>query len=80
MPLLEEWSNLEAVHSDNLSGTIKAVQDSSLRLPLIGNVKVDVGELSSVVGHARNTMDEVFPCIESFLDKVSQTYLMQIKI
>lgn len=44
MPHLEEWALADEEYSASLSGTIKALKDASIRLPVIGDVRLDIKE------------------------------------
>ncbi|PKU73065.1 protein ENDOSPERM DEFECTIVE 1 [Dendrobium catenatum] len=59
MPYLEEWALTDGQYSDSLSGTIKALKDASIRLPVIGDVRVDVRELKESI-HSATSMIESF--------------------
>nr|XP_010928987.1 protein ENDOSPERM DEFECTIVE 1 [Elaeis guineensis] len=69
MPCLDEWTNLEGDYSSSLSGATKALQDASLRLPIIGNVRADVRELKEVLDSAMHMLESVSPYVGCFLPK-----------
>lgn len=60
MPFLEVWSSdLEESNSIAISGTIQAMKNTSLRLPLVGNVKADIKEVSKMFESAEQVMELV---------------------
>ncbi|XP_008783094.1 protein ENDOSPERM DEFECTIVE 1-like [Phoenix dactylifera] len=69
MPYLDEWTDLEGGYSSSLSGATKALQDASLRLPIIGNVRADVRELKEVLESAMHIVESLSPYVGCFLPK-----------
>ncbi|KAG1364263.1 protein ENDOSPERM DEFECTIVE 1 [Cocos nucifera] len=69
MPYLDGWTELEGDYSSSLSGATKALQDASLRLPIIGNVRADVRELKEVLDSAMHILESVSPHVGCFLPK-----------
>ncbi|RWW03978.1 hypothetical protein GW17_00032826 [Ensete ventricosum] len=62
MAYLEEWSLMEKDHLSSLSEAIKALKGSTLRLPIVGGVKVDgmsnlVSEITKVAAQERALVD-----------------------
>ncbi|KAG0468837.1 hypothetical protein HPP92_018165 [Vanilla planifolia] len=49
---LEEWSMLDEDHEISLTGTVKALKASTLRLPVVGRAKVDIHEVKEAVDSA----------------------------
>ncbi|XP_073098908.1 uncharacterized protein [Elaeis guineensis] len=72
MPYLDQWTAVEGDHSSSLSGAIKALQDASLRLPVIGDVKADISELDEVLQSALEMLEELSSCVERFLPQVEE--------
>ncbi|CAL9073733.1 unnamed protein product [Musa textilis] len=66
---LDEWTILEEEHSRSVLGATKALQDASLRLPITGNARVDIGELKEVLDSALLMADSLTPCVARFLTK-----------
>ncbi|WOL19216.1 protein ENDOSPERM DEFECTIVE 1-like [Canna indica] len=69
MSYLEEWAILEDDYSSSLSGATKALQDASLRLPITGNVKVDVREIKEVIDSALLVLELSSPNLAKVLPK-----------
>ncbi|XP_068638028.1 protein ENDOSPERM DEFECTIVE 1-like isoform X2 [Aristolochia californica] len=77
MPYLEEWVSLEKDYTSSLTGTVKGLQDASIRLPTIGNVKADrvcrtMSELAGVVSRERALIEECSHLL-------SKTHLLQVE-
>ncbi|XP_038972773.1 QWRF motif-containing protein 6-like [Phoenix dactylifera] len=70
MPYLDQWTGLEGDHSSSLSGAIKVLQDASLRLPVIGDVKADISELVEVLKSVLDILEESSSCVGRFLPQV----------
>ncbi|KAG0465882.1 hypothetical protein HPP92_020046 [Vanilla planifolia] len=77
MPLLDQWSLVDGEYSASLSGAIKSLQDASIRLPIVGDLKIDFRELKDAISSASYLFESLSSSIESFLptadvvDKVS---------
>ncbi|KAJ0965192.1 hypothetical protein J5N97_026330 [Dioscorea zingiberensis] len=71
-PILDHWATLEEDYSESLSGTIEALQNASLRLPLIGNVRADIQELEEVLGSATNMLQGISPSVNKFLPEAQE--------
>ncbi|KAG9448906.1 hypothetical protein H6P81_008871 [Aristolochia fimbriata] len=69
MSYLEEWESLEEDYIGALSGTVKGLQDASIRLPSVGNVKVDLRDLGEALSSAACAMEAICPGVESFQPK-----------
>ncbi|XP_020590387.1 protein ENDOSPERM DEFECTIVE 1-like [Phalaenopsis equestris] len=69
MPYLEEWALAEGEYSDSLSGTIMALKNASIRLPLSEDVRVDIRELKESIHSATCMFASFFPSIERFSPK-----------
>ncbi|XP_058113124.1 AUGMIN subunit 8-like [Magnolia sinica] len=69
LPYLDEWAVLEGDYSNSVSGAIKALQDASLQLPVVGNVRADTTELNDAFNSATNVLEAIFPFVQSFLPK-----------
>ncbi|XP_043687846.1 QWRF motif-containing protein 6-like [Telopea speciosissima] len=72
MPYLEEWSAIEENYSTSLSGAIKALQDTLLRLPINGNVRVDFREVEEALNSASNVMGIISFHLRNFLPKTER--------
>uniref|UniRef100_A0A0A9D217 Uncharacterized protein n=1 Tax=Arundo donax TaxID=35708 RepID=A0A0A9D217_ARUDO len=70
VPYLDQWSDLEGGHSSCLRGATTALHDASLRLPIIGNVRANYGEITEVLNSAVQLLEPLSPCVKQFLPKV----------
>ncbi|EYU25507.1 hypothetical protein MIMGU_mgv1a016954mg [Erythranthe guttata] len=62
-PHLQSWSLLDRDHCDSVSGGIKALEASTVRLPIIGGARVEqmnslVAELTNVSAREHCLLDE----------------------
>ncbi|KAL5724136.1 hypothetical protein ACHQM5_007436 [Ranunculus cassubicifolius] len=69
MPYLDEWSSLEGEYSTSLAGAIKALQDASIRLPIIGNVKANPTDVGKALSSAANMMELMSSFVSGFMPK-----------
>ncbi|XP_058114413.1 protein ENDOSPERM DEFECTIVE 1-like isoform X2 [Magnolia sinica] len=69
LPYLDEWAVLDGDYSNSVSGAIKALQDASLQLPVVGNVRADTTELNDAFNSVTNVLEAIFPFVQSFLPK-----------
>ncbi|KAG1327344.1 protein ENDOSPERM DEFECTIVE 1 [Cocos nucifera] len=72
MPYLDHWTTVEGDYSSSLSEAVKALQDASFRLPLIGDVKADISELDEVLQSALEMLEELSSCVRRFLPQVEE--------
>ncbi|KAF2318136.1 hypothetical protein GH714_000599 [Hevea brasiliensis] len=72
MPYLEEWSTLEPDYSISLSEAMQALLNTSLRLPISGNVKADVREVGEALNSAMKLMELIAIQIQSFMPKAEE--------
>ncbi|KAJ9159649.1 hypothetical protein P3X46_025138 [Hevea brasiliensis] len=72
MPYLEEWSTLEPDYSISLSEAMQALLNTSLRLPISGNVKADVREVGEALNSAMKLMELIAFQIQSFMPKAEE--------
>ncbi|KAK8962359.1 hypothetical protein KSP40_PGU005020 [Platanthera guangdongensis] len=70
MPHLEEWALADEEYSTSLSGTIKALKDALTRLPVIGDVRLDVRELKVAIHSVNRMFESLSPSIERYLPMV----------
>ncbi|WVZ64126.1 hypothetical protein U9M48_013693, partial [Paspalum notatum var. saurae] len=70
VPYLDQWGDIEGDHSICLGGATTALHNASLRLPIIGNVNANCGELAEVLKSAAHLLEPLSPCINNFLPKV----------
>ncbi|KAF0930086.1 hypothetical protein E2562_027917 [Oryza meyeriana var. granulata] len=67
---LEEWSDIENNHSSSLSGAIKALEASTIRLPIVCGAKADAQGIKEAVSSALAKMDTMASSMWSLLSKV----------
>ncbi|KAL3850986.1 hypothetical protein ACJIZ3_012868 [Penstemon smallii] len=69
MPYLDEWSTLEEDYSTSLSCTTNALLNSSVRLPVSGEVRANVGEIREALGSALKVVELIGSHIQIFTQK-----------
>ncbi|KAH6777186.1 Na+/H+ antiporter 6 [Perilla frutescens var. frutescens] len=69
MPYLEEWSSLEDDYCNSLSGATNALLNSSVRLPVSGEVRADVGQLGEAMNSAFKVVESIRSHIHRFIHK-----------
>ncbi|XP_062193275.1 protein ENDOSPERM DEFECTIVE 1-like [Phragmites australis] len=67
---LDQWGEIERDHSSCLRGATTALHDVSLRLPIIGNIRANCGEIAEVLNSAVQLIEPLSPCVRNFLPKV----------
>ncbi|XP_068643102.1 QWRF motif-containing protein 6-like [Aristolochia californica] len=72
MPYLEEWESLLEDYTSSLTGTVKGLQDASIRLAIIGNVKIDIRDLGEALNSATSTLEAIYPGVEIFQPKAER--------
>ncbi|GFQ05999.1 protein endosperm defective 1 [Phtheirospermum japonicum] len=72
IPYLDEWASLEKDYSTSLIDTTNALLSSSARLPVSGNVRVDVGELGEALGSALKMVETIGSHIQRFIPKAEE--------
>ncbi|KAI3466280.1 hypothetical protein Pfo_022943 [Paulownia fortunei] len=72
MPYLDEWATLEEDYSTSLLGTTTALLSSSVRLPVSGEVRADVGELGEALGSALKVVELIGSHIQRFMQKAGE--------
>ncbi|EOA18897.1 hypothetical protein CARUB_v10007526mg [Capsella rubella] len=70
MPLLNEWSKLDAKNSEALSKLTRKLHALSLRLPLLHGATIDVVSIHEEMVVAIQVMDEIEDVIIKFLPRV----------
>ncbi|TKW32383.1 hypothetical protein SEVIR_2G165500v4 [Setaria viridis] len=70
VPYLDQWSDVEGEHLSCLGGVSTALHNASLRLPVIGNVKANCGEITEVLTSAVQLLEPLSPYVGNFLPKV----------
>ncbi|KAL8490138.1 hypothetical protein ACS0TY_025879 [Phlomoides rotata] len=71
-PHLESWDLLDRDHCNSVSGAIKALEASTLRLPIAGGARADVHEVQEAICSAVDVMQAMASSICSSLPKVEQ--------
>ncbi|KAL8140123.1 hypothetical protein V2J09_006144 [Rumex salicifolius] len=72
MPYLDDWSHLEGDYSSALMETTQCLLNVSSQLPLAGNTRVDVRELSDAMKSAVKTMDLIFTQVNTFYPQAEE--------
>lgn len=72
MPYLDEWCGLEEDYTCSLSGTTNALTNSLLRLPVTGNVQVNIKEAAEALDSAVKTTDMIVHHMQRFLPKAEE--------
>ncbi|KAL6909478.1 hypothetical protein ACP4OV_001759 [Aristida adscensionis] len=70
VPCLDKWTEIEGDHSTCLGGATTALHNASLRLPIIGNIRADRGEIEEVLNSAAQLLQPLH--VENFLTKVEK--------
>ncbi|KAK0597547.1 hypothetical protein LWI29_026393 [Acer saccharum] len=76
MPYLDEWSAFEGDYSVSLSEIIQALLNTSLQLPIGGNIKVDVREVGEALSSATKLMEILISNIQSFVPKADEMEIL----
>ncbi|XP_010527090.1 PREDICTED: protein ENDOSPERM DEFECTIVE 1-like [Tarenaya hassleriana] len=79
-PCLEKWSVMEEEYSTSLSEVIEALLNASLRLPLIGNVKVDTEKLGDAIAVATKMMQSIEHHVRSFMPKAEEMEVLMSEL
>ncbi|KAL5706853.1 hypothetical protein ACHQM5_024966 [Ranunculus cassubicifolius] len=80
MICLEECSLLDREHSSSLSGAIKALEASTLRLPVVGGARADVENIKDAVSSAVDVMQAMASSICSSLPKVEEMNILAAQL
>ncbi|KAL8267982.1 hypothetical protein R6Q59_001780 [Mikania micrantha] len=72
MPYLEDWSDLEEDYTKSLSGATTALSNSLLRLPVSGNVQVNIKDAAEALDSAVRTADMIVHQMQMFLPKAEE--------
>ncbi|XP_076912927.1 protein ENDOSPERM DEFECTIVE 1-like [Bidens hawaiensis] len=72
MPYLDDWSALEDDYTNSLSGVTTALTNSLLRLPISGNVQVNVKEVAEALDSAVKTADMIANQMQLFMPKTEE--------
>ncbi|ONK78851.1 uncharacterized protein A4U43_C01F220 [Asparagus officinalis] len=73
MAYLEDWSILGEESYDSLSGTIEALKANTLRLPVTGRARADVGAVKNAISSAVDVMQAMGSSICCLLSRVEGT-------
>ncbi|KAI9160978.1 hypothetical protein LWI28_013342 [Acer negundo] len=76
MPYLDEWSGFEGDYSVSLSEIIQALLNTSLQLPIGGNIKVEVREVGEALSSAAKLMEILISNIQSFVPKADEMEIL----
>ncbi|XP_021294641.1 protein ENDOSPERM DEFECTIVE 1-like [Herrania umbratica] len=72
MPYLEEWSALQGDYLNSLSEAIQSLLNTSLRLPISGNVKADTRKVAEAMKSAIKLMEMILCHVQSFMPKAEE--------
>ncbi|CAA3028941.1 protein ENDOSPERM DEFECTIVE 1-like [Olea europaea var. sylvestris] len=72
MPYLDAWSALEEDYSISLSGISDALLNSSLRVPVSGEVQVEVKDLQEAFNSAVKVMELIGSHVQRFMPKAEE--------
>ncbi|XP_059636418.1 QWRF motif-containing protein 2-like isoform X2 [Cornus florida] len=72
MLYLDSWNLIDRDHSSSLTGAIKALEASTLRLPVVGGARADIQNVKDAICSAVDVMQAMAPSICSLLSKVEQ--------
>ncbi|KAF5760403.1 putative QWRF family protein [Helianthus annuus] len=72
MPYLDDWSAVEEDYTRSLDGAITALTNSLLRLPISGNVQVNVKDVAEALDSAVKTADMIAHQMQMFLPKAEE--------
>ncbi|KAF5771935.1 putative QWRF family protein [Helianthus annuus] len=76
MPYPDDWSAVEKDYTRSLDGAITALTNSLLRLPISGNVQVNVKDVAKALNSAVKTADMIAHQMQMFFPKVNDTGMM----
>ncbi|XP_010693533.2 protein ENDOSPERM DEFECTIVE 1 [Beta vulgaris subsp. vulgaris] len=72
MPSLDEWSALEEDYTTSLLELTQGLQIISSRLPLNGNVKIDIKEINEAMNSALKVAESICSQVQGFVPKAEQ--------
>ncbi|XP_021730113.1 protein ENDOSPERM DEFECTIVE 1-like [Chenopodium quinoa] len=72
VPVLDEWSALEEAYSSSLLELTQGLQNISSRLPLNGNVKVNIKEINEAMNSALKVAESICLQVQGFVPKAEQ--------
>ncbi|CAN4092137.1 unnamed protein product [Withania somnifera] len=71
-PCLENWSMIDGEHCNSLSGTICALEASTIRLPIVEGARAEVQNVKDAISSAVDVMQTMGSSMCSLLPKVEQ--------
>lgn len=71
-PSLENWSMIDGDHCNSLSGTICALEASTIRLPVVEGARAEVQNVKDAISSAVDVMQAMGSSMYSLLPKVEQ--------
>lgn len=71
-PCLENWSMIDGDHCNSLSGTICALEASTIRLPVVEGARAEVQNVKDAISSAVDVMQAMGSSMYSLLPKVEQ--------
>ncbi|KAJ4704124.1 QWRF motif-containing protein 2-like [Melia azedarach] len=76
MPHLDEWCAFEEEYSNSLSEAIQALLNTSIQLPIGGNVKADVREMGEALNSTVKLMEMIMLHLQSFMPKAEEVEML----
>ncbi|KAG5005770.1 hypothetical protein JHK82_023752 [Glycine max] len=73
IPYLDEWSTMMEEYSVSITEVIQALVNATVRLPVGGNVRLDVRELGEALNSASKMMETMISNIQRFMPKAEET-------
>lgn len=73
VPSLQQWCELEREHISCLSSGTVALCDAASRVPILGNIKANTGEVKLALNSAMEIMKQLSPCVDKLSRKVGET-------
>ncbi|KAK4434369.1 QWRF motif-containing protein 2 [Sesamum alatum] len=73
---LVNWDLIDRDHWNSLSGAIKALEASTIRLPVVGGARADVQKVQEAISSAVDVMQAMASSVCSLATKVEQTNLL----
>ncbi|CAN0890914.1 Protein ENDOSPERM DEFECTIVE 1 [Linum grandiflorum] len=73
MPLLDEWTSMDAEYNESLSDTTQALLNTSIQLPIGGNVKADAREITEALTSSVKLMESIASQIDRYMPNAEET-------
>ncbi|CAN1842250.1 Protein ENDOSPERM DEFECTIVE 1 [Linum perenne] len=73
IPLLDEWTTIDEEYNESLSDTTQALLNTSVQLPVGGNVRADTREIVEALNSSVKLMESIGSQIERYMPKAEET-------